>query len=596
MKRFIPLLLLLLACLLPQRAVAQECFDILNWLDVHPAVAAHLNWQADESTLLNYRDWSPAMKADLAAMAERVRQKADCGIADPPPLFYAPEPEKVTTTTLYPADAWAIYRAHVAQSIIADAFGYVGWRLDDAGSGKLRFLFDSRSFFAFAGDHFVVNYEHGGVTLGDPLFVFNFLKRHNLIGADQRETIERVLDWGRDSLFHYGRISTDTSAFQTWMRCFQYPAYPPVRVVLTGVYDPRVNGMRHWSAGCHGTGGLLMAVLRVVNIHAGQEAGARTGGHNLATFPEINAFLSHSDEVYSTINKTWPRLPIGKILLDYDRFDELFAPELNGANVSFPDLELIRRYTPYQFFQFPCRNGYSDAYTLEYFGLEKFYSTAYLLDTFRIFARRDTVLDSLGGCAGVAFNEVYPQLANPPWHPLGTEADILSAAINLPVLGQTINAEQRIITLELPDCRLPDSLIVALRLSRGARATLNGGVFYPDRPNLYTVRSEDGLVSRQWTVQLTGLNAANPLWPADPIDLYPNPAPAGGDLVLYTGYERGAITGVDLFTMEGRQLSRLPGSAATETLVIKAPLKPGTYVLRVQFASGKRAVARVQIK
>jgi hypothetical protein len=238
-------------------------------------------------------------------------------LSEPPPLD--------ARQSLAPSDAWQIYVAHVAQSLWVEARRAVPWRLVEFLPEQRDCLLGSRGLFQYdaAGDRYRVDPRTvGRVTPWNPRVCYEFLSNLGMIRASQAETIYALTDWMRGHLIHM-------SDGEDPLNLFGYAGPPPPDKVLYPL-----QGRLHKTAGCWGTTGLYVAVLRSANIPVvGATIRLGDGMHSHPVFPSVNLSLPHADDVYNRV-----LTPSGAVVPTPDHFCTLqemqarfLAPALDRA-------------------------------------------------------------------------------------------------------------------------------------------------------------------------------------------------------------------------------------------------------------------------
>jgi hypothetical protein len=325
------------------------------WLDRHPAVAASIKWQFQfdtsaydipETAKRAWPSWSAQEKQELVTAFEDAwswlyDQTAPFAnlnetISYPPTNLSNP-----TTSTLSPwvrvtpAYARDLYLRWIAVNLAVEMGGHVPWSVTAYTPEQLQVLFDSASFLSLgagigapfnvcAGSPEHPNYVKrkdnvGGSLIAPPRWTLAFLRNANLVGATRAATIAALLDWCRDNLVHFYGAADYGTMEEHW----QYRGLPPLTRVLDGTMSthPGAATFAHWTAGCHGTTGLLRNVLRAVNIPVQI---LRVCGHGQVLFLTEGTYLDHGDNPYSLDFKA-TGLPASDLLLDETTYTAWFG-------------------------------------------------------------------------------------------------------------------------------------------------------------------------------------------------------------------------------------------------------------------------------
>jgi hypothetical protein len=347
------------------------------------------------------------MQAELKNAVQSLFEGKPLGIADPPPLAYIPADTELATTKLAKDVAWRIFIGHVAQSIVVEATRAVRWRLSDLEHASLRELFDSRLLFTWrpSDSAFEIRSQHGAVTPGDPVTVYDFLAHNDLIGKSRLATIHRVLEWGRENLMHMGGGTGSGLSAASHVDIWQYPGEAPVKRTIEGTINAGwYPEPRHWTAGCHGTVGFLRAVLRTVNIPV---AYAYAAGHGHPHFLHEDRYIPHADTVYSANVKAQPPVPIARLLIDAATYEAWFGLSVdeNAAKINVHRLEtqLAVEYLSNGLLQRHCKDLETGAAPKDsdvYAALKEFWTLQELIDM-DLWGKMNQKLDTLGGCSAV---------------------------------------------------------------------------------------------------------------------------------------------------------------------------------------------------
>ena len=114
------------------------------------------------------------------------------------------------------------------------------------------------------------------------------------MGTTRLATIGKTLDWMRQNMTHF----FGSDEFGTDWDIWRYRGYSPISQIVNGTVDTDnpTYGLRHWTAGCHGSTGFLNAALRVLNIPVQP---IWVCGHELVYFMSEDRYLDHADDPYN---------------------------------------------------------------------------------------------------------------------------------------------------------------------------------------------------------------------------------------------------------------------------------------------------------
>lgn len=327
------------------------------WLSDHPNVAASIQWQFDFGTYdvppsakRPWPNWSGAEKQELVSAFEAAWAWLYQGAAPftnlNESIAYPPVNQNDTTdSTLSPwtmvTESYAreLYLRWIGLNLAVEIGGHVPWSVTGYTSEQLQILFDSASFMTRRQDAIYVvcagspehgNYLHrkdnlGGSLIAPPRFTLAFLRNANLVGATRATTITSLLNWCRDNLIHFYGGADYGTMDQTW----QYRGLPPITRVIDGTVSTYMGAMtttEHWTAGCHGTTGLLRNVLRAVNIPVQI---LRVCGHGQAHFLTEGTYLDHGDNPYNLDFKA-SGLSAADLLIDETTYTTWFGTTLDN--------------------------------------------------------------------------------------------------------------------------------------------------------------------------------------------------------------------------------------------------------------------------
>jgi hypothetical protein len=344
------------------------------WLRAHPAVADSIKWQftfdtsaydIPETAKRAWPAWTLQEQQELtrayqSAWGWLYRQPAPFANLNEAVVYPPVNLEDTTTSAAAPYvevdTTWArdLYVRWMGLNLAVEIGGHVPWSVTSYSSEQLQVLFDSASFLTLAGSgnfvvctgnpahpNFVKRKDNLGLSMiAPPRYTLAFLRNTNLVGATRAETISRLLDWARDNLAHFFGAPDYGTMEQHW----QYRGLPPITRVLEGTtstYPGSPLGFAHWTAGCHGTAGLLRNVLRAVNIPVHI---LRVCTHGQLHFLTEGTYLDHGDDPYNSGFKA-SGLPAADLLLDEATYTSWFGTnqdnhDTNCANVGRRATEL----------------------------------------------------------------------------------------------------------------------------------------------------------------------------------------------------------------------------------------------------------------
>jgi hypothetical protein len=325
-------------------------------------------------------------------------------VADVPPNQAALADDQLVTTILATGDAWAYYKASVAQSLAAEIGQQLGWSLTGHSADQLAQLFDSRQMFLWsaAPAGYRIDSMHGHLVPGPPARSYEFLGTSSLIANDRLATLANVVGWCRANLVHFSGGTTAANMQDQW----QYRGWPPMARVLDGTLQTShpALGTLHRTAGCWGTVGLLRALLRVISVPVKLVTNA---GHAQPWFMVDGRYLSHGDDPYNALTKASPPIPPGEILIDQTKFDDWFGSGVSDAaklaNVGRRSRELAVTYLPNYLLHAYCHDQSAgaahgvgqvfDIFTPNY--------TVAALEAANLWTRMDAKVSGFGGCPHV---------------------------------------------------------------------------------------------------------------------------------------------------------------------------------------------------
>ena len=244
---------------------AEARLDLNAWLNGRPAIAASIVWE-DAGGSHAWSSWSAGWRAELRQAFEAARIRSSISVADVPPNQVTLADNQQVNTVLAPSDAWAYFKASVAQSLAAEIGAQLPWSLQYYSAGQLEQLVDSREMFRWNASlgGYRIDSMHGHIVPAPPIRTYEFLGTSDLIGSTRLDTLAKVVEWCRGNLVHFTGGTTAANMEDQW----QYRGYPPMIRVLAGTVQTSHPefGVMHRTAGCWGTTGFLRALLRVINV------------------------------------------------------------------------------------------------------------------------------------------------------------------------------------------------------------------------------------------------------------------------------------------------------------------------------------------
>lgn len=413
----------------PRSTGAAPSLDLSVWLNAHPAVRDAIAWEnvsSGSAKLVPYLRWSQAQKAELTEAFDRATSGKSIALADPAPNVIQVADYDFVYTALKPDDAWKLYLSHIANSLALEAGNRLPWSMAGDSTDDLGIIFNSREMFAwnprFQG-YEIEPLRSGWAVPALPDRMLSFLSTNHIVSGARATmalslpsglnynhrlaTIANLLNWCRNNLYHYMGQPGGKNMQDQW----QYRGYPPVsRVIAATPYTGYpAQGISHRTAGCHGTVGLLRAVLRTVNIPVKPLAVAN---HALAFFPTESRYLSHGDDPYTAEARTYPPktsppFPAAKLLIDEAKFNAWFGSSVPEAtkekNIGRRPRELAIETPSVYVLRKHCgdlaanrSHALSDVYQI----FKPNYTVAQL-EAANLWSRMDAEIAKLGGCGAI---------------------------------------------------------------------------------------------------------------------------------------------------------------------------------------------------
>lgn len=326
-----------------------------TWLLARPSIGFHLVWN-DAGRPLPYSAWPPGMRERLWALHDDARAgRLQPDVPDPPPNAWRVHPRDDPTalhTAFAPAAARELYLSTVAHTLALETGRGVPWSLEDLNPDELDALLGAQALFWWNADqqaYEISEFDHGWAVPAPPQVAWRFLQEQRLLRPTRLETIVALLGWARGLTHVAGPVSRDNFA-DHW----GYAGDMPVSRALAGTRYagtafrtlPGYHAVRHYTAGCQGTVGLLVSVLRAANIPArSRSVGSDAAAHASALFLSEERALAHGDDPYHPLSAD---AAPADLLVDLDTYDAWLGPRSPdpGRNIGRQALTLGLRHLP----------------------------------------------------------------------------------------------------------------------------------------------------------------------------------------------------------------------------------------------------------
>jgi hypothetical protein len=269
-------------------------------------------------------------------------------------------------------------------------------------------LFDSRHMFRWSASPAGYSIDTGTcgyLTPAPPAYTYKLLTTAGMIGASRLDTVANIIGWCHQNLSHYLGEMEAANAFSIW----QYRGLPPMVRVIEGTTSTSAAGggtaeFGHWTGGCWGTTGLLIAIGRAVNVPVELVTHA---GHAQPHFMADAHYLSHGDDPYNSLTWATPPVPPKEILTPKAMFDSWFGSGVPAtqvaSNVGRRSVDVGIEYLSNDLLRDYCADqqaGTPEASSMVAADCSNVYTVAEL-QAQNLWGKLATKLTSLGGCGNV---------------------------------------------------------------------------------------------------------------------------------------------------------------------------------------------------
>jgi hypothetical protein len=315
----------------PERA-AGGAHPLDTWLRARPSLGFHMTWN-EAGHPSPYSVWPRGMQQRLWAVYDGVLDGRSPTMPDPPPNAWQARAGDAPSAihTAFGADhAREMYLTAMAHALALEVDRRVPWSLEDLNGDELDALLSSASMFWWNQDqqaYEISEFDHGWAVPAAPHTAWRFLQSQGLLRATRLDTVTAVVNWTRRLTHFAGPVSRD-NFFEHW----GYEGDMPVARALTGTrytgrafrLVPGFDSVRNYTAGCHGTVGLLLSVLRAANIPTRPRSVSNdTFTHATMLFLSEDLALSHGDDPYSQMVEG---ANAADLLIDDETYDRWLGP------------------------------------------------------------------------------------------------------------------------------------------------------------------------------------------------------------------------------------------------------------------------------
>jgi hypothetical protein len=377
------------------------------WLTANPTIAASIVWE-DQNGAHPWSTWTTQQKLELQQAFVQALSGSPIPVAEIPPNQVTLADTDELQQILAASDAWAYFKASVVQSLAIETTQLVGWSISGYSAAELAQLFDSRQMFrwnASPAGYQIYGGTSGLITPAPPAYTYELLLTTGLMGASRLDTMGNIVWWCHENLAHSPGGLDIPNVFATW----QYRGFPPMVRVIEGTTSTSTSTspggwFGHFTAGCWGTTGLLIALGRAINIPVEL---VTNGGHAQPHFMADAQYLSHGDDPYDVFTWAGPPIPQTEFFTPKAMFDSWFGPGVPAAqvasNVGRRPIDLAIQYLSFSLLRDYCADmaaGTPHASGKVAADLSKVYTVAEL-EAQNLWSRMDEKLNSIGGCKNV---------------------------------------------------------------------------------------------------------------------------------------------------------------------------------------------------
>ncbi|MGA8261530.1 MAG: hypothetical protein WB783_15055 [Arenicellales bacterium] len=392
----------------PSPAVGVSTLD--EWLRSHAAVGSSIVWE-DASGAHEWPTWNAARKTKLDRAFAVARSGGAIPVKKVPHNAATLTDSEGVIEVLAPADAWAYFASSVAQSLALETSEQLGWSVTTYDAARLAQLFDSRRMFSWVTSpvqgYEIIGGTAGNVTPAPPLYSLELARSRGMIGATGLVTIANAIEWIHEMFTHFPGGTDTANMVAVW----QYRGLAPMVRTVEGTISTSADGggtpwFGHWTAGCWGTTGFLIALLRAINLPVKLVTNA---GHAQPWFMSDSVYLSHGDDPYNGLTWAVPAVPPAEILTDEATFNAWFGPGVpdaqKAANIGRRTLDIAIQYLSNYILRDYCSDqaamkSHANGQVAAHF--TQTYDVAYL-ESQQLWSRMDAKIAALGGCGDIPY-------------------------------------------------------------------------------------------------------------------------------------------------------------------------------------------------